>query len=169
MDLSISFPLSLILCPSFLSNPSEWSWVLLIPNITFCFRSSPSLNMFFCLHGPWFYCSSMILHHLNLIPIYAMDVIGMCVCVSIFVWTKCVSVCDWVNFIPHPLLAFPLSVKERMRLEREEATRLLEEETEVRPYALPVLTARIRAPGAKHRTCCHLEHEQMSHTRTSEL
>ncbi len=125
--------------------------------------------MFFCLHGPWFYCSSMILHHLNLIPIYAMDVIGMCVCVSIFVWTKCVSVCDWVNFIPHPLLAFPLSVKERMRLEREEATRLLEEETEVRPYALPVLTARIRAPGAKHRTCCHLEHEQMSHTRTSEL
>lgn len=46
--------------------------------------------MFLCLHGPWFYCSSMILHHLNLIPICAMDVIGMCV--HICVGKMCVCV-----------------------------------------------------------------------------
>lgn len=46
----------------------------------------------------------------------------------------CVAVCGWVSSLlsspPPPLL--PFLVKERMRLEREEATRLLEEETEVR-------------------------------------
>lgn len=44
-----------------------------------------------------------------------------------------VWLCGWVSsllYSPPPLL--PFLVKERMRLEREEATRLLEEETEVR-------------------------------------
>ncbi len=93
---------------------------------------------------------------------------NVCMCVHICVDKMCV--CVWLGKLhPPPPACLPSSVKERMRLEREEATRLLEEETEVRPYALPVLTARIRAPGAKHRTCCHREHEQMSHIRTSEL
>lgn len=62
-------------------------------------------------------------------------------CVSIFVWAKHAIVCVIGDPKPPPLphaLTLPLLVKERMRLEREEATRLLEEETEVRPYALPV-------------------------------
>ncbi len=45
----------------------------------------------------------------------------------------CVAVCGWASsllYSPPPPL--PFLVKERMRLEREEATRLLEEETEVR-------------------------------------
>lgn len=41
--------------------------------------------------------------------------------------------CAWVSSSLHSAPPLPLMVKERMRLEREEATRLLEEETEVRP------------------------------------
>lgn len=57
----------------------------------------------------------------------------MSVCpLTITFWSH---VCDWS---PPPLLFYPpppFSLKERMRLEREAATRLLEEETEVRLYA----------------------------------
>lgn len=42
------------------------------------------------------------------------------------------SLSVWLGVLPS-FLPSPVSVKERMRLEREEATRLLEEETEVRP------------------------------------
>lgn len=44
----------------------------------------------------------------------------------------CVLVCGWVSSLLYSTPPLPLLVKERMRLEREEATRLLEEETEVR-------------------------------------
>lgn len=44
----------------------------------------------------------------------------------------CVAVCGCAFPSLHSPPLLPLMVKERMRLEREEATRLLEEETEVR-------------------------------------
>lgn len=83
-----------------------------------------------------------------------------CVCVSIFVWAKHAIVCVIGDPKPPPpplALTLPVLVKERMRLEREEATRLLEEATEVRLYAIPVF-ALSRAPGPEHWINNHLEH-----------
>lgn len=81
------------------------------------------------------------IHRVTLILIIAMNFTGMCV--SILVWAKHAIVCVIGDPESPPpfVLTLPTLVKERMRLDREEATRLLEEETEVRPYALPVFAS----------------------------
>lgn len=70
----------------------------------------------------------------------------------------CVAVCGRVSsllYSPPPPPPLPFLVKERMRLEREEATRLLEEETEVRhSSSVGLQTTFLSAKGSQkyHRT-----------------
>ncbi len=116
MWICLFLSLSLILCPSFPPNPSEWSWVLLIPNITFCFCSFPLISFI-----KYVLVSLVLLFYWSLVLLFIHDSASpkphshlcngchrnVCGCVSIFVWAKCVYVCDWVNFIPPPPPCLP--------------------------------------------------------------
>lgn len=67
---------------------------------------------------------------------------------SLFITLLCGRVSSFLLFLPR----LPFLVKERMRLEREEATRQLEEETEVRYFSQGGVLATILPPYGSQNT-----------------